>query len=139
MSNLTIRSFMTPAPHTIGVDQTLAAAEELMRAHQIRHLPVLDGGQLVGMLSARDVAVIRSLPGVNAARVAVAEAMTPHPHALSPDSALEWVAADMAAHKLGSTVVVDKGRVVGIFTTVDALRALQELLGRSRRRQARGA
>jgi acetoin utilization protein AcuB len=127
---------MTPAPHTIGVGQTLTAAAALMRAHQVRHLPVLDGGRLVGILSERDVAVVSGIPGVNPERLAVAEAMTPDPHALAPDSGLEWVAADMAAHKLGSIVVVENDCVIGIFTTVDALRALQEMLGRTRRRQA---
>jgi acetoin utilization protein AcuB len=138
MNKLTIRSFMTPSPHTIGVDQTLTAAAALMREHRVRHLPVLDGGRLVGILSDRDVAVIGALPGVATERIAVAEAMTPDPHALSPDSALEWVAADMAAHKLGCTVVVEHGKVAGIFTTVDALRALQELLAQERRRLAPG-
>jgi acetoin utilization protein AcuB len=139
MRKLTIRSFMTPAPHTIGVDQTLAAAAETMRRHRIRHLPVLDGGRLVGLISERDIAMIGGLSDVNPARVAVAEAMTPEPRALTPDSSLEWVAAEMAQHKHGSMVVVEDDRVVGIFTTVDALRALQELLGRSRRRRLRHA
>jgi acetoin utilization protein AcuB len=139
MRKLTIRAFMTPAPHTIGVEQTIAAAAEMMREHHIRHLPVLDGGRLVGILSERDVAMIGGLPGVNVERLAVAEAMTPDPRALTPDSSLEWVAAEMAQHKFGSMVVVENDRVVGIFTTVDALRALQELLSRSRRRGVRRA
>jgi acetoin utilization protein AcuB len=137
MSKPTIRAFMSPSPHTIGVDQTLAAAAEVMRAQRVRHLPVLDGGKLVGILSDRDVALVLSLPGSAPERIAVAEAMSPDPHALGPDSDLEWVAADMAAQKHGSTVVVEGGKVVGIFTTVDALRALQELLGSERRKEAR--
>jgi acetoin utilization protein AcuB len=135
MDKLSIRGFMTASPHTIGVNQPLSAARELMHQHHIRHLPVLDGGRLVGLLSERDLALVGGLPGVNPDRVAVAEAMTPDPHCISPDSSLEWIAAEMAQSKMGSVVLVEHGRVVGIFTTVDALRALGELLGRARRRR----
>jgi acetoin utilization protein AcuB len=135
MDKLTIRGFMTAAPHTIGVHQPLQTARDLMRAHHIRHLPVLDGGKLVGIVSDRDLALVGSLVGVDPERLPVAEAMTPDPHTISPDSSLEWVAAEMAQSKFGSVIVVEHGRVVGIFTTVDALRALQELLGRARRRR----
>jgi acetoin utilization protein AcuB len=135
MDKLTVRAFMTPTPHTIGVAQPLAIARDLMHAHRIRHLPVLHGGQLVGVLSDRDVALVAALPGVDVERLAVGEAMTPDPHVMSPDSSLEWVATEMAEHKFGSVIVVEHGRVIGIFTTVDALRALRELLGRARRRR----
>lgn len=135
MDKLTVRAFMTPMPHTVGVQQPLAVAGDIMREHHIRHLPVLDGGRLVGILSQRDVALVAALPGVDVERVAVAEAMTPEPHTLSPDSSLEWVATEMAEHKFGSVIIVEHGRVAGIFTTVDALRALRELLGRARRRR----
>ncbi|HZS42142.1 MAG TPA: CBS domain-containing protein [Polyangia bacterium] len=61
--------------------------------------------------------------------------MTPDPFTITPDSSLEWVALEMAEHKFGSVVVVEHNEVVGVLTTVDALRALQDLLGRSRRRR----
>lgn len=135
MDKLTVRGYMTPSPHTIGADQPLAVAHELMRAHHIRHLPVLSQGKLIGMVTERDLRLVESLPGVDATKVKVEEAMTPDPYAITPDCSLEWVAIEMAQHKLGSTVVVDHGKVVGVLTTVDALRALSELLGRSRRRK----
>ena len=135
MDKVTLRSFMTPAPHTIGAAETLATARALMRRHHIRHLPVLEAGQLVGILSERDLLLIAGLPGMELERVAVAEAMTPDPRCISPDSSLEWVVAEMAQARLGSIIVVDDERVVGIFTTIDALRALGELLARARRRQ----
>ncbi len=135
MDKLTIRAFMTAAPQTIGADQPLAEAAERMRLHGFRHLPVLDGGRLVGILSARDVALVGALPAVDLARVVVSEAMTAAPHVISPDSSLEWAAAEMAQHKLGSMIVVEHEKVVGILTTIDALRALSELLSRARRRR----
>jgi acetoin utilization protein AcuB len=135
MDKLTIRACMTRAPHTIGADQPLTVASALMRAHRIRHLPVLSEGRLVGLLSERDIALVQSMPGVKPGRVIVEEAMSQDPYTISPDSSLEWVVMQMAEHKYGSTVVVEDNRVVGVFTTVDALRTLQSLLGRARRRR----
>jgi acetoin utilization protein AcuB len=133
MDKLTVRSFMTATPHTLGVAKSLTTARALMRRHRIRHLPVLDGKRLVGILSERDLALIGGLSSLDLDRVTVAEAMTPEPQCISPDSSLEWVATEMARSKFGSVIVVEHGRIVGIFTTVDALRALQELLGHARR------
>lgn len=136
MRKLTIRSFMTPSPLTIRVDEPLAAAWTLMREHRVRHLPVVDAaGTLVGIVSERDLALAGGLPGIDPERVAVAEAMTPSPLTLGPDTSLEWVAVEMVERRYGSVIVVEDGRVVGIFTTIDALRALQELLARARRRR----
>ena len=50
-----VSAFMTPGPHTIGRDQTLAVAHRLVREHGIRHLPVLHGGKQVGDQSQRDL------------------------------------------------------------------------------------
>ena len=72
-----VRSYMTPAPHTIGRGQSLTVARPLMHEHGIRHLPVLDGGTLVGLLSERDVFLVESLPGTNPTEVRAEEAMVP--------------------------------------------------------------
>ena len=128
-----IERFMTPAPHTIGFRETLATAHRLMGEHGIRHLPVLESGRLVGIVSQRDLHLIETLRGVNPEEVEVSEAMTPAPYTVSPRASLRRVAAEMALHKYGSAVVLEKARVVGVFTTIDALRALFALLGEGRR------
>ena len=56
-----IRDYMTESPHSIGANQTLATAHEMMRAHQIRHLPVLRAGKLVGIVSQRDLYLVETL------------------------------------------------------------------------------
>jgi acetoin utilization protein AcuB len=137
MEKPTIGSYMIADPVTIGADQPLARAHEIMRARRVRHLPVLSQGRLVGIVSDRDLRLVENLKDVDPTVVTVEEAMTPDPFTIGPDSSLEWVAMEMAQHKYGSTLVVDRGRVVGVFTTVDALRALQGLLADSRRREAR--
>jgi acetoin utilization protein AcuB len=135
MAKLTVRGYMTAAPHTIGADQTLTTAHRIMREHHIRHLPVLADGKLVGVVTEGDLRLIETLKDVDQEQVLVEEAMTPDPYTIAPETSLEWVALEMAQHKYGSVIVVEHGRVVGVFTTVDALRALQDLLGRARRRR----
>jgi len=119
---------MTEAPHTIGVEQTVAIASRMMKQHDIRHLPVLHGGQIVGVLSDRDVALIESFKELDAHKVTVEDAMSQIPYVASPDTPITKVARDMAEHKYGSTIVMKNGKVVGVFTTIDACRALADLL-----------
>jgi acetoin utilization protein AcuB len=135
MSEPTVELYMTVAPHTIQQDQSLADARDLMRAHRIRHLPVLDGSRLIGLVSQRDLLLLQTLEDVDPQRVAVREAMTENTYAIGRDATVRTVAADMADHRYGSAIVVDRGQVIGIFTAIDGLRALSLLL--SQRRQAR--
>ncbi|MBP6630905.1 MAG: CBS domain-containing protein [Kofleriaceae bacterium] len=119
---------MTTTPFTIGAEQPLERAQALMRTHQIRHLPVLRGGKLEGMVTERDVALIEALDGVDPGKMLVEDAMTTDVYAVAPDAPLDEVAREMASRKYGSAVVVDNTKVVGIFTTVDLAAALAELL-----------
>ncbi|MCB0370304.1 MAG: CBS domain-containing protein [Bdellovibrionales bacterium] len=123
-----IERYMTAAPITIGVEQSLEKASKLMYEHQIRHLPVLKGGQLVGILSDRDIKMVTSLKDVDPTKVAIEEALTADPFTVSPKAPLNEVCAQMAEHKFGSVLVLDNHKLVGIFTWVDALYAFQELL-----------
>ena len=123
-----VQAFMTSHPHSIGRDQPLARAHALMREHRIRHLPVLDGGQLVGVLSDRDLHLIETLKDVDPQLLLVDEAMSTEVFAVSPDAPLDDVSRSMAEHKYGCAVVLQNHHVVGIFTTVDVCRALSELL-----------
>jgi acetoin utilization protein AcuB len=125
-----VAQYMTPGPHTIGPTRSLAAARRTMHEHQVRHLPVLDGGRVVGLLSERDLLLVETLPSVNPTEVRVEEAMVQEVFTVEPESPVGEVVEQMIARKLGSAVVCRDDRVVGVFTTVDALRALHELLER---------
>ena len=122
----TISQFMTSGPFTIGREQSLAAAKQLMNKSHVRHLPVLHGGKLVGMISERELDVIEALPGSK--QLSVEDAMVPDVYLASADAPLDTVAAEMARLKVGSAVVVKDDIVVGVFTAVDGLRALAEVL-----------
>ena len=123
-----IQKFMTTSPHSIGKEQTLERAHEVMRAHRIRHLPVLERGKLVGMVTERDLHLVETLRDVDPSKVTVEDAMSTHVYAVEPGAALDAVAETLAEHKYGSAVVIQNDKVVGIFTTNDACRALAELL-----------
>lgn len=119
---------MSTTPTSIGKAQTLADAQKVMLSNDIRHLPVLDGGKLLGMLTDRDVHLISSLKGVDPTKVLVEDAMSQNAFSVAPETPLDEVASTMAERKYGSAVVVDGNRLVGILTTVDVCRALAELL-----------
>jgi len=121
---------MTPMPVRVELDAELCTAIALMEEHKIRHLPVMDGELLAGVLSERDVAMIESLLPEEWEQICVAEAMTPGPYSVAPDAPLWEVAKHMAQEKLGCAVVTDaSGEVVGLFTTTDALHVLADLAG----------
>ena len=122
-----VQKYMTSSPVTVGVEQTIAHARKVMHEHRIRHLPVLHGGKIVGLLSERDVALVESLKDVAPTKVTVEDAMSQDPYTTAPDTTIDRVAAEMAEHKYGAAVVVQNGKVVGVFTTVDACRTLAEI------------
>ncbi len=123
-----IRRFMVSAPHCVGRDQTLAAAHARMRTLGIRHLPVLDGGKLVGIVSERDLFFVETGRDVDPSKVLVEDAMSTNVYAVPAERPLGEVAAMMVEHKYGCAVIVNNGHVDGIFTTNDALRVIVGLV-----------
>jgi acetoin utilization protein AcuB len=130
VSNLSfpIRQFMSPCPQCIEQDQPMSEAHRLMRQKRARHLPVLAGGRLVGLVSLGDLHLTETLAGVDSERVRVEEAMTLEPYCVGPTARLDEVVDVMAANKYGCALVVEAEQVVGIFTTVDALEVLARVL-----------
>jgi acetoin utilization protein AcuB len=129
MSNaIRVGQFMSPNPISIDSAQPLMEAHRLMRQKRLRHLPVLTEGRVVGVVSAGDLHLLETLDGVDPERVAVQDAMTPDPYRVPPDAALDEVVDVMAGNKYGCALVVENERLIGIFTTVDALEVLGRVL-----------
>ena len=127
-----ISRYMTRQPWTIERHATLTAAHQTMRRHAIRHLPVMDRGELVGIVSERDLHLVETLPDADPDEATVDDAMTELVYIAAPDDQLSDVVDHMAARKLGSVVVMSEPhRVEGIFTSVDALEVLANLLRRT--------
>src|SRR6476469_4387690 len=98
----TIQQYMTRNPHTIGREQTLEVAHRVMREHGVRHLPVLEGGKLVGVVSQRDLHLIETLRDVDPAATTVEEAMTMDVYIAAPSTPLAEAVHVMAENKYGS-------------------------------------
>ncbi len=113
-------------PVTIGQDETLAAAHELMINNGIHQLPVVEGGALIGILAERDLhAHVGYLE-----RTKVDAAMTRTPITLAPSDSAQHAARVMIEQNINSLPVVDAERVLGIVSRTDLLRLLVRLLDR---------
>jgi acetoin utilization protein AcuB len=120
----TVGEHMTPVVHSVGDDQTLAEASLRMRDLDVRHLPVMRGSRLVGILSERDVAVLKARSHAYLDELKVADAMTRDPYHVPSKTPLSAVALAMGTHRYGAVVIVDDGDVKGIFSTTDGMLAL---------------
>lgn len=122
-----IENYMSSVLVVIGPQDTLAEAARRMRLHEIRHLPVVDGKHVIGVLSQRDVYLVETFKGVDPSRVLVEEVMRKDPYVVEAEDSLTKVASTMAERKIGSAIVAHDGKLLGLFTTTDALRALAAL------------
>lgn len=127
-SEPTIQKYMTVQPQSIGSSEPLSKARELFSKLSIRHLPVVSAGEVVGLLSDRDVKLALGSIGAEASGQTVGEVCVSDPYVVGPDTLLSVVARTMASKHYGSAIVVQNGKLVGIFTTVDACRALSEII-----------
>lgn len=117
---------MSTSPITIGPLANRAEALALMRSKKIHHMPVVDGGKVLGLVTDGDLAEL--VPGAES-KTAVRDLMRAKPFTVSPEALVEDVVRDMTVQRLGSAaVVVDNGRVVGMFTATDGLRAFADYL-----------
>lgn len=101
-----------------------------MQRFAIRHLPVIDGEKLVGVISERDVKIAESIPGIDLFHVEVARVMAP-PLAVWGETPLDEVSTLMRTRKADCVVVRGGHGIEGIFTAVDALDALSDVLRRA--------
>lgn len=94
-----------------------------MLAEGFKHLPVVDDGKLVGIITDRDIKAHSH--GLRATKVA--NVMRTQLATLGPDATIEEAARLMLAKKIGCLPVVQDGRLVGILTRTDLLKALLDL------------
>lgn len=127
---------MTAPVQVVGPDAPAWEALGLMRRHHIRRLPVVDAGDLVGIVTWTDVVRVQppavggawQIPNLSAG-VLVRHLMTPAPLVVGPDDPVEDAAALMRRHKIGGLPVVADGRLVGIVTESDLFELFVEQFG----------
>jgi acetoin utilization protein AcuB len=119
-----VGSVMTPFPHCVHVDDSLLVARTMMVEHDVRHLPVKDGYQLVGILTDRDVkrALDPDLGLPPKDQLFVRDVFVSDAFVVDSAELLDNVLEQLAARHIGSALVTKNGRLVGIFTLVDACR-----------------
>lgn len=115
---------MSTSPVTVAPVATRGEALALMRARKIHHMPVCDAGKVVGLVTDGDLADTGA-----EVQLKVKDLMRLHPFTVTPEQPVADVVKQMATHQYGSAaVVVDNGRVVGMFTATDGLRAFADHL-----------
>ena len=115
-----VSEIMTSGVQTVTPGTRIANARERMRTKRIHHLLVKQGAELVGVLSARDFG--HGARRRTAAKpIRVADVMTPTVVTVKPNTSVHKAANRMRGHSIGSLIVVDKGRAVGIVTVADLL------------------
>lgn len=123
-----VQKYMTTTPYAINAESTIAEAAKVMNKHGIRHLPVVvTEGKKYGVLSDRDVKYAMSLAGFDTHNAKVKDICEDAPYITEPNTLISDVSAELAERKVGSALIVDNGHLVGIFTTTDACRALNDL------------
>lgn len=127
-----VSKYMTPLPILIDAGAAIREADALMAANRFRHLPVVKDGRPIGILSDRDLRLARGLNGVDPDRTTVGDVASVTLFSVAPDTPVDDVAEMMSTRRIGSAVIVQNEKIVGIFTTTDALDALCHLLRRSK-------
>jgi CBS-domain-containing membrane protein len=131
-----VREIMMGSPVTLKPDDTLDLANDIISLGRIRHIPIVDDGKLIGIISERD------LIGAAASRIfglkqksksallkslLIKEIMRKHVVTVEPDTPITNAAQLMADKKIGCVPVLREGALVGLVTTTDVLRYVEGL------------
>lgn len=131
MPMLTVGELMTRELVTLEEDDALIQVDDLLKRHHIRHVPVVQGRRLVGMVSHRDLirALARQPAGKAAQPLGVRDVMTRDVETVAPDASARQAIEKLLDRRFGCLPVVDgQGELVGLVTESDFLRLALELL-----------
>jgi acetoin utilization protein AcuB len=138
-----VKNWMSPNPVTIDEEDSMQEAIKLMKQHGIRMLPVLRGGQLVGVVTDRDLKRASASDATTLdvhemlyliAKIKVKSIMSKNPISVPPDLTVEETAEILLANRISGTPVVDRqGGLIGTITQTDIFRVLISLTGVGKR------
>lgn len=123
----TVRAEMSPIRHSLAPSASLAEARALVAAEGVRHVPVLDAAEVVGIVTLSDLFVLDAVVGIDPETARIADVMSRELLVVAPDTPIAEVARAMHTRRVGSALVVDGGALVGVFTASDAVRVLASL------------
>ncbi len=126
-----VRDWMTEDVLTVRADEPAENAWNTIMSEQVRQLPVMEDGRLIGVISRGDL--LRNFDNIQEEvpvnRAEVREAMTPDPLTVEPDLPFEQATSQMYRARVGSLPVVDGEELVGILTRSDLFTAIMEMTG----------
>ncbi len=131
MPETRVRDIMPEKMVTVSAGDTLSTVEDIMTLGRVRHMPVVQGGRLVGVVSERDLlrASLSTLSSFGSDQrraflqaVEIARVMSTPPITIEPDETVEAAARIMAEEKIGCLPVVQGQRLLGLITETDVLR-----------------
>ena len=126
MGNTTVQEAMTPSPKSIESDASVIDAARLLTSEDVGSLPVVEGDQLVGMVTDRDLVLRVLAKDLDPHKTVVADACTEDPEVASASESLEAALQRMAQKQVRRLPVVDDGgRLVGILAQADIARVSQ--------------
>jgi CBS domain-containing protein len=126
-----VREIMTPNPTSVRPESAVIEAVRLMEAEDVGSLPVVDGDELVGVVTDRDIALRVVGAGKDPGATTVGEIQSSGPVAVGPDQDLSEALREMAKHQVRRLPVVDGRRLVGVVAQADvALQAGDSETGR---------
>jgi acetoin utilization protein AcuB len=123
---MVVKERMSPRFITIDPDASLAEARVLLDQHRIRHLPVVEDGNPVGIITDRDIR--SAAPAASLEQVKVGEIMTRNLIMVTPSTRVQEAAKLMVTHRIGGLPVQREGKLVGIITETDLLKAFVEIV-----------
>ena len=138
MSRITVRDIMQTKIVTISASDSLSTVEDIMTLSHVRHMPVVCGGMLIGVVSERDMLRV-SLSSLNdfgkdqrrafLHAVEIKRVMSAPPIVIGPEATVKEAAREMAVRKIGCLPVVEGEKLVGLVTETDVLHHFAGLLG----------
>jgi len=125
-----IKSVMTPFPYSVQADDLVTTAVQFMQEHDIHHLPVTEGHEIVGVVSERDIRLVAGSDGETPSRseLKVRDVCVADPYVVDLNEPIDNVLFVMAHKHIGSVLVTRKGRLAGVFTASDVCRSFGEFL-----------
>ena len=125
----TLKAAMTPFPYSVQLETTLTAVRKLIQDHNIHHIPVMNSGEIVGVITGRDVEAREKMVNAdNEQSLEVLHVPMSKPYIVDINEPLEDVLLTMANKRVGATVITKHGKLVGVFTYIDACRYFGEYL-----------
>lgn len=131
-----VREIMMGSPVTLKPDETLDLANDVISLGRIRHIPIMEDGRLVGLLSERDMmgAATTTIFGLKRKSksallksVLIKDVMKKKVVTVKPDTPIKDAAHLMKEKKIGCVPVVNEGSLVGLVTTTDILRYVENV------------